>query len=559
MQKVDTNIDNYTVSEMLTILDLDSIDPEKIESKTDYYINKFTKENDPDMVNFFQDMKESLLDYAEQLDSENEPVTAELAPAKEQSENWYKNEVLHQKDSIQKNKITDRKQKINIFNDQHLPMEREQLGVSNTFNLPVAQDVLNPNLKNTTSRFVVLDSQYRESSNLNETVTDYTLDLSEPLLNVLSLRLYSYSIPYSWYVIDQAYNNNFFWLTFVSTNGQFITSVQILIDSGNYTTTTIISALNVSINAAGITWSDPSYNPVTINPVNGKITMNFYGGKYNYRGSMLTIDQTTIITFFDAGSQIINNNLLNPLYPMDSSYNMPCTSPITMAINQTLGWVLGYRVPVQNVMQNGNKGIAIPDLYGPKYFIIVLDDLNQNHINNGLIGITETSRVVKLPTYYSRDLPYTCIPANPTGTDVSLNSQILQNTVNAGTLIMDKFNATYSATPSVLPSAPRILTQSQIYSINEIIKNNERTYNYKLKAPVVSDTFAILPIKLGSMKLGDMNVEFGGSMQDNVRNYFGPVNISRLRVKLLDDKGNIVNLNGRDWSITIISENLYQY
>jgi hypothetical protein len=124
---------------------------------------------------------------------------------------------------------------------------------------------------------------------------------------------------------------------------------------------------------------------------------------------------------------------------------------------------------------------------------------------------------------------------------------------------MDKLNATYAPSPRLLPSAPRTLTQSQLYSINEIIKNNERTYNYKLKSPVVSDTFAILPIKLGNMRTGDVNVEFGGSMQDNRRVYFGPVNISRLRIKLLDDRGNIVNLNGCDWCVTIISENLYQY
>jgi hypothetical protein len=61
------------------------------------------------------------------------------------------------------------------------------------------------------------------------------------------------------------------------------------------------------------------------------------------------------------------------------------------------------------------------------------------------------------------------------------------------------------------------------------------------------------------MKTGDVNVEFGGSMQDNKRIYFGPVNISRIRVKLLDDKGHVVNLNGCDWCVTIISENLYQY
>jgi len=216
-------------------------------------------------------------------------------------------------------------------------------------------------------------------------------------------------------------------------------------------------------------------------------------------------------------------------------------------------------VPVMNVIETGNVAIAIPDLYGPKYFILVIDDLNQNHINSGLIGITETSKVVKLPSYYSPDLPYTCIPANPAGTNVAYNSLALANDADAGTLIIDKLDATYAPTPRVLPSAPRILTQSQIYTINEILKNNGKTYNYKLKAPVVSDTFAILPIKLGSMKMGDVNTEFGGSMQDNKRIYFGPVNISRLRVKLLDDRGNIVNLNGCDWCFTLISENLYQY
>ena len=61
------------------------------------------------------------------------------------------------------------------------------------------------------------------------------------------------------------------------------------------------------------------------------------------------------------------------------------------------------------------------------------------------------------------------------------------------------------------------------------------------------------------MTTGDLYVEFSGSLQDNKRIYFGPVDIDRMRVKLLDDKGNVVDLHGADWSITLISENLYQY
>jgi hypothetical protein len=547
MPQIDTNIENYTVSELLTILDLDTVDKDEIIKKTNEYINKFTKEKNPDMVTFFRNMKTELLSYAEELENED-PVTAELGPAKEQSDAWYENEDLKQKDSVQKDKITERKQKIGVFNNPHVPMKREQLGVSNTFNVGIAQDVLNPNLKNVTSRIIVLDSQYRQSTNPSETASDYTLDLSEPLLNVLSLRLYSFSIPYTWYVIDNAYGNTCFWLTFVNNTGAPIISVKISIEPGNYTNATMVSALTSALAAANINTTTihsilsipttPSV-PVYISPISGKLIFNLYGATYNG----LTVDQSTIITFFDVTS--------------DLSCNSNCTS--SMAVNQTLGWVLGFRVPVENVKQSGNLAIAVLDLYGPKYFILVIDDLNQNHINNGLIGITETSKVLKLPSYYSPDLPYICIPANPNGSNVYANSARLANDEDAGTLIMDKLNATYAASPRLLPSAPRTLTQSQLYTINEIIKNNERTYNYKLKSPVVSDTFAILPIKLGSMKTGDVNVEFGGSMQDNKRIYFGPVNISRLRIKLLDDRGNIVNLNGCDWCVTIISENLYQY
>jgi hypothetical protein len=103
------------------------------------------------------------------------------------------------------------------------------------------------------------------------------------------------------------------------------------------------------------------------------------------------------------------------------------------------------------------------------------------------------------------------------------------------------------------------LTQAQIYSINEIKKNNERNTNYRSRAPTTTDTFALIPIKRGSSSMGDVYVEFGGSMQDNKRIYFGPVNIDRMRVKLLDDKGNVLNMNGADWSCTLIAEILYQY
>ena len=41
------------------------------------------------------------------------------------------------------------------------------------------------------------------------------------------------------------------------------------------------------------------------------------------------------------------------------------------------------------------------------------------------------------------------------------------------------------------------------------------------------------------------------------RNYFGPVNIERLRLTLFDEYGRIINLNNMDWSCSLMFECMY--
>ena len=77
-------------------------------------------------------------------------------------------------------------------------------------------------------------------------------------------------------------------------------------------------------------------------------------------------------------------------------------------------------------------------------------------------------------------------------------------------------------------------------NLNEIQENRQKTTNNRLNAAVTTDVLALIPIKHGAT--GSSFIEFGGSLQSNKREYFGPVNVTRLRVRLMDDKGNIVNL-----------------
>ena len=73
-------------------------------------------------------------------------------PLPQLTQNWVNNQYLTQDSKSQNDKITNRKNNIQTFPNEHLPMKKNTLGVSNTFNVPVAQGVLNPNLKNITTR-----------------------------------------------------------------------------------------------------------------------------------------------------------------------------------------------------------------------------------------------------------------------------------------------------------------------------------------------------------------------------------------------------------------------
>ena len=228
MTTIDTNVDNYTLSELMAIVDLNDLDPTNIMSATSPYVEKYKKSN-PSLSTFFQGVQSQLLQYAQDLYDEEDGDDAIYPSGEKQVQDRYQNEYLTQNDKNQTDKITQRKQKIGVFGDEHVPMTRQQLGVNDTYNVPVKQDSLNPNLKNTISRFVNIDSQFRQFSGVNSTSTSYTLDLSDTLNNVLSMRLYSYQIPYSWYLIDPIYNNTCFWIT----NGN--DNVTITMPSGNYT------------------------------------------------------------------------------------------------------------------------------------------------------------------------------------------------------------------------------------------------------------------------------------------------------------------------------------
>jgi hypothetical protein len=210
--------------------------------------------------------------------------------------------------------------------------------------------------------------------------------------------------------------------------------------------------------------------------------------------------------------------------------------------DSTLGWILGFRnFTVYNLSEYGTNGQIITllgdtgvctNLYN--YFLLCLDDYNQNHLNDGLVTITGRDSSIPLPSYANKE-NFTCDPAT---------GQLTYNT----TIATD-----YSK-----------LTQNKIYALVSIANNKyntESTGNSVStksygQGPYAQDVFAILPMKVAGLQNGVSYMEYGGTLQNQGRQYFGPVNIRKMAVSLVSDRGNKVDLNNANWSFSIICEQL---
>jgi hypothetical protein len=201
--------------------------------------------------------------------------------------------------------------------------------------------------------------------------------------------------------------------------------------------------------------------------------------------------------YYDIGSDIITTNLYSVT---TSTYNsiIDLTADTTVSVN----------------------------LYN--YFMVILDDYNQNHLNDGLVTIAPKDNNLSLPSYANR-AKYICNPI----TGSRINSGITDNGSNN-------------------------LTQNQIYSINQIINTQNTVKSFTNSGVFVKDIFGLIPIKTTGLSPGQIYVELGGTLQNQDRVYFGPVNIHRMTIKLVNDRGDIVDLNGANWSLQFICEQLYQ-
>jgi hypothetical protein len=100
------------------------------------------------------------------------------------------------------------------------------------------------------------------------------------------------------------------------------------------------------------------------------------------------------------------------------------------------------------------------------------------------------------------------------------------------------------------------VVNNTIFPSNTNTQCNIVNQNIPISSPTFNDCFAILTYQNTNNSIIQYT---SNSLQRFKRNYFGPVNISRLSISIYNDKGILLDFDNRDWSFTILCEVLYQY
>ena len=611
----ETEISAYTSDDILRILGLTNPTVAQVQSAARELAARMEVAGKPQLALFFKQAEEKVVSEMEKSET---PVDAQDDPTTQLGQ-WWEYQYLKQADAQQAEIPADRREKVQMFDDTHNLLKRERLGVRNTVQVPVAQGTINPTLRNLHTKLVLIDSQFRQTieavgagagTSIARTQgvynsTDYTVDLSEPLRNVVSMELWQVQIPVSWYAFSCARGN-----TTYSIGNQICVRT---IAEGNYTLQDILDG-----NMIGTIESIDTTTDTTDSSIPAPTRASSCGATGATGGGALeAVDCVPGVTNTQRGGHVLcfslggpnKNRLVNtsnvdyvffrPKIPLGVGEQCGACPPNTR-INQNLGWSLGFRPgPDGRIVARPNvPADAAYDLFGPKYFVVVLDDFNNSRTNQGIVSTVNSQTLRQMPGYATQP---------GFGTDSVFPSRSK----------MGSFTADQNARGvcRYKKQDPRQFTTAQLYTMNSILDERDSGGTSmpaqnarRVEGPTASDSLCIIPLEgseiyqlrrdgLARSTLttnaesstssslqavpgtlttdpspfakarndpsllggGAPYTKFGSQLQTRKREYFGPVNIDRVRVKLVDDKGQPVDLNGLDWAISLNVDMLYQY
>ncbi len=517
------NIDDYNIDDLLQITKLDTELPltvEKITTKIKELVKTGKNEN---IKQFYKEAGAYLI-YHYDDEKRNKEKLNKLDDLDGDGEDDYKT----------------------FFTEiQHTIIDNKKTTIQKQFSDHVVQGNKNPNYINHVHENIFISSVMRKKKHATVmcnvdiqqkdlyTSTDYILDLETVKKDVLSIYITDVTIPKTWYTFDDEYNTSSFMLD----------DTIYKINNGNYTAEELVHELNLLNDSEYV---EDTY--INVNPTELNFSYNKNTRKISIRN--LSNKKRTIKWFFN-------------------TYTCG-TNKITPRINYNLGVLLGFKELSYVIDSSGSGFTAVIDtitgqqtkkhlnvihgeqvvnVEGCTHFFISIDEFNNNKPNQTVTSCKIQSDNYKLPKYY-----------NPQTMDISLG--ILDvNEMESAKNTNRIFDASNTCQP--IPNNkdnPKHLTKNQKFTILRIQEEMNRYKidnidNKMIQSIHIPDVIATVPV---TKDVGN-NINWTFNEENNQKRiYFGPVRLNKLRIRLYNDKGFLVNLNGGDWAFKMIAKCLYQ-
>ena len=204
----------------------------------------------------------------------------------------------------------------------------------------------------TRKKYINIDTRTLDVS--GNSIANYTISLPERINNVKSIMVCNAEVPISYYNVSSNLGNNSFGVYNVDEGS----SGSVVVSNGNYTSSTLVTEINSKLYALGSDFEDLSFN--------------IYN---NFVISSVKNDSTYASTGVDVNFAVNSNNEFD-------KYNF----------KSKLGWLLGFRDTSYNMTSTTRTAEALPDLNGPRYLYLVVDEFTKGN-QSSFLAINTRSQI----------------------------------------------------------------------------------------------------------------------------------------------------------------------
>ena len=521
--ELDTDINNYDLQDILDIIDLDesSTYTQRIQS-IDLLINTMKQQNKGEIEaflikaknKFFQPEYEEEEDEDDEEDDEQDDEEENDEEDDEEEEDDEDDGEVNVEDKLERNDVID-----NI------------LVGKNRYELPAPDWYLNQGAVRTITQDMSVDTRFRPNyySTLS---TDFTVDLPEIQRKVLSMRISAIEMPMTYYSISESNGNN---------------KMLIISDSSFNSMDSSYSNINdLSLSNPTITYSDLQGNSLpNFQPEQCAWLCQIIDGNYDTTSWMVQASrfkaETAVneaITLATPGAIDKNGNFAKFTNPTKYDYLNSNFVESSASSNEIARQDLRYSIHRINGKSTFSTPLPDENIRGTVY----------NYVSND----TNRKRISKIR--FNID--------NNGNLDTNTNIQTRLGWMlgfRAAEYVMNENIQTSTPVAAVSEGTGFITGPRYAFlSVEDYINNSRPSFIVAYGTHTKANNI-ITRINLAGGGYHNLSTRDAGltGHANRTREYFGPVDIQRLTIKLHDEFGRIIDINNMDWSFTVTFKKLY--